>query len=154
MKWRSATFQKKRIQNKYQFSSVPQSCLTLCHPMDCSTPGFTPHQSSLSIANSWSWLKLMSVVSVMPYNHLILCYFSFSLQSLPAWVSFSVSWLFSSGGQSSGVSASASALPMNVQGWCPLGLTGWISLKPKGLSRVFSNTTVQKRQFFSTQLSL
>ena len=76
------------------------------------------------------------------------------LQSFPASGSFQESQFFTSGGQSIGVSASASALPMNIQDWFPLGLTGWISLQSKGLSRVFSNTTVQKHQLFSTQLSL
>ena len=81
----------------------------------------------------------------MPSNHLILCCpFSSSLQSFPASGSFQMSQLFASGGQSVWVSASASFLPMNIQDWFPLGLTGWISLKSKGLSRVFSSTTVQK----------
>ena len=74
-------------------------------------------------------------------------------QSLPASGSFPMSQLFAWGGQSIGVSASASVLPINIQDWSPLGWTGWISLQSKGLSRVFSNTTVQKHQFFSTQLS-
>ena len=80
--------------------------------------------------------------------------FSSCLQSFTASGSFPMSWFFSSGGQSIGVSASASVLPMNIQDWFPLGWTGWISLQSKGLSRVFSNTTVQKHQFFGTQLSL
>ena len=80
--------------------------------------------------------------------------FSSHLQSFPASGSFLMSWFFASGGQSIGVSASTSVLPMNLQDWCPLGWTGWISLQFKGLSRVFSNTTVQKHQFFSDQLSL
>ena len=84
--------------------------------------------------------------------------FSFCLQSFPAAGSFqrpeSVGQLFPSGGQSIGVSASASVLPMNTQDWSPLGWTGWVSLQSKGLSRVFSKTTVQKHQFFSAQLSL
>ena len=76
-------------------------------------------------------------------------------QGLFQWVgSFQMSQLFSSGGQSTGVSTSASVLPMNIQDWSPLGWTGWISLQSKGRSGVFSNTTVQKHQFFSTQLSL
>ena len=88
----------------------------------------------------------------MPYSHLILCR---PLQSFPASGSFPMSQFFTSGGQSIGASASASVLPMNIQDWFPLGLTGWISLQSKGLARVFfSNTTVQKHQFFSTQLSL
>ena len=79
--------------------------------------------------------------------------FSSCPQSLPASGSFPVSQLFSSGGQSTGVSALASVLPVNIQDWSPLGWTGWISLQSKGLSRVFSNITVQKHQFFSIQLS-
>ena len=80
--------------------------------------------------------------------------FSSCLQSFPASGSFQMSQLFASGDQSIGVSASASVLPMNIQDSFPLGLTGWISLQSKGLSRVFSNTTVQKHQFFGTHLSL
>ena len=80
--------------------------------------------------------------------------FSFRFQSFPASGSFLVSQFFVSGGQSIGVSASASVLPMNIQDWFPLGWTGWISLQSKGLSRLFSNTTVQKHQFFGAQLSL
>ena len=80
--------------------------------------------------------------------------FSSHLQSFPASGSFPRGQLFTSGGQSTGVSVSASVLPMNTQGWFPLGWTGWISLQSKGLSRVFSNTTVQKNQCFRTQSSL
>ena len=80
--------------------------------------------------------------------------FSSWLQSFPRSGSFPMSQLFESGGQNIGVSASASVLPMNIQDWFPLGLTGWISLQSKGLSRVFSNTTFQKHQFFGAQLSL
>ena len=80
--------------------------------------------------------------------------FSSHLQSFLASGSFQMSQFFASGGQSIGVSASASVLPMNIQDWFPLGWTGWISLQSKGLTRVFSNTTVQKHQFCSTQLSL
>ena len=80
--------------------------------------------------------------------------FSFCLQSFPTSGSFPMSQVFTSGGQSIGVSALTSALPMNIQDLFPLGWTGWISLLSKGLSRVFSNTTVQKHQFFSNQLSL
>ena len=79
--------------------------------------------------------------------------FSSRPQSFPALWSFQMSQLFSSGGQSMGVSASASVFPMNIQDWFPLGWTGWISLQSKGLSGVFSNTTVQKHQFFGTQLT-
>ena len=80
--------------------------------------------------------------------------FSSCLQSFPASESFPVSHFFTSGGQNIGVSASASVLPVNIQYWFPLGWTLWVSLQSKGLSRVFSNTTVQKHQFFSAQLSL
>ena len=140
---------KNTVLESVQFSSVAQSCPTLCDPMDCSTPG------SLSITNSRSLLKLMSIELVMPSNRLILCRpFSSCPQSLSASGSFPMSRLFAWGGQSIGVSASASILPMNTQDWSPLGWTGWISLQSKGLSRVFSSNTVQKHQFFSTQLSL
>ena len=90
----------------------------------------------------------------MPSSHLILCRpFSSCSQSLPALKIFLMSQLFSWGGQSTGVSASASVLPMNTQGWSPLEWTGWIFLQSKDLPRVFSNTAVQKHQFFGTQLS-
>ena len=119
------------------------------------TPWAAAHQASLSITNSRSLLKLMSVESVMPSNHLILCCPLFlHLQSFPASEYFQMSQFFASGGQSVGVSASTPVLPMHIQDWFPLGWTGWISLQSKGLSRVFSNTTVQKHQVFSTQLSL
>ena len=117
------------------------------------TPWITAHQASLSITNSWSLPKLMSIESAMRSSHLILCCPCLLLpQSLPASGSFPVSRLFAWGGQSIGVSASASVLPMSTQDWFPLGWTGWISLQSKGLSRVFSNTTVQKHQFFGVQL--
>ena len=80
--------------------------------------------------------------------------FSFCLQSFPTSGSFPASWLFATGGQNIGASASVSVLPMNIQDWFPLGLTGLISLSSKGLSGVFSSTTVQKHQFFGIQLSL
>ena len=112
-------------------------------------------QASLSITNSQSLLKLMSIESVVSSNHLILCCpLSSCLKSFPAWGSFQMSQFFVSGGQSFGVSASTSDLPMNTQDWSPLGWTGWISLQSKGLSRVFSSTTGQKHQFFGAQLSL
>ena len=112
-------------------------------------------QVSLSITNSRSLLKLMFIKLVIPSNHLILCVpFSSCLQSFPASGSFPVSQFFASGGQSIGASASASVLPMNIQGWFPLGLTSLISFLSKGLSRVFSNTTVRKHQLFGVQPSL
>ena len=105
-------------------------------------PSPTPGICSNPCPSSW-WCHLSAVIPV-----------SSCLQSFPASGSFPVSQFFTSGGQNIGVSASASVLPMNIQDWFPLGWTGWISLQSKGLSRVFSNTTVQKYQFFSTQLSL
>ena len=112
-------------------------------------------QTSLSITNSRSSPKPMSIVSVMPSNHFILCRPLLLLPLIfPSIRSFQMTQLFISGGQSTGVSASTSAPPMNTQDWSPSEWTGWISLQSKGLSRVFSNTTVQKHQFLGTQLSL
>ena len=135
----------------YWFSLVQ----SLSHVRLFVTPWTAARQTSLSITNSQSLPKLMSIESVMPSNHFILCRpLSSCPQSFPASGFFSVSQFFASGGQSMGVSASASVLPMNIQDWFPLGLTGWISLQSKGLPRVFSNTKVQKYLFFGTQLSL
>ena len=119
------------------------------------TPWIAAHEASLSITNSRSLLKLMSIESVMPSSHLILSRPLLLLPPIPFSIRvFPMSQLFTWGSQSIGVSASASILPMNIQDWSPLGWTlGWISLQSKGLSRVFSNTTVQKHQFFGTQLS-
>ena len=131
-------------------SSVAQSCPTLCDPMNRSTPGVpvpspTPGVHSDSCPSNW-WCHPTISSSVIPfYSH---------LQSFSASGPFHMSHLFTSGGQSIGVSASTSVLPMNIQDWSPLEWTGWISLQSKGLPRVFSNTTVQKPQFFSAQLSL
>ena len=118
------------------------------------TPWIAAHQASLSIINSKSLLKLMSIESVMPSNHLILCCSLLLLPSIfPSVRVFPMSPFFTSGGQSIGASASSSVLPMNIQDWFPLGWTGLISsLQSKGLSRVFSNATVQKHKFFGTQL--
>ena len=117
------------------------------------TPWTAARQASLSITNSRSSPKPMSIELVMPSNHLILCRPLLLLPSIfPASGSFPMSQLFAWGGQRIGVSASTSVLPMITQDWSPLAWTGWISLQSKGLSRVFSNTTVQKHQFFSTQL--
>ena len=135
---------------KYQFSSVQ----SLSHVRLFATTWIAVCQASLSITNSWSSLRLTSIKSVMPSSHLIFyCPFSSCSQSLPASESFPMSQLFPWGSQSTGVSALASFLPKNTQGWSPLGWTGWISLQSKGLSRVFSNNTLQKHQFFGTQLS-
>ena len=119
------------------------------------TPWIAARQASLSITNSQSSRKLMSIELVLPSNHLILCCpLLLRPQSFSASGSFQMTQLFASGSQSIGVSASTPVLSMNIQDWCPLGWTGWISLQPKELSRVFSNTTVQKHQFFGAQLSL
>ena len=117
------------------------------------TPWTTAHRASLSITNSQSSPKLMSIASVMPSDHLILCHPLLLLPSIfPNIRIFSNDpgsfQLFAAGGQNIGVSASTSVHPMNTQNWSPLAWTGWISLQSKGLSRVFSNTTVQKHQFF------
>ena len=128
------------------FSSVAQLCLILCDPMDCSKPGFSITGACSDPCPSSRWCHPTIVFSVVP--------FSFCLQSSQALGSFPKSQFFASGGQSIGTSTSASALPRNTQDWLTLGLTSLIFLQPKGLSRVFSSPTVQKHQFFSTQLSL
>ena len=113
------------------------------------------HPRSLSITNSQSLLKLMSIESAIPSSHLILCCpLLFSPSIFPSNRSFPMSQFFTSSGQSIGVSPSASVLPVNIQDWFPLGWTGWMSLQSKGLPRVFSNITVQKLQFFGDQFSL
>ena len=133
-----------------QFSSVQ----SLSRVWLFATPWITTRQASLSITTSQSSLRLTSIESVMPSSHLILCRPLLLLTPiLPASKSFPMSQLFTWGGQSIAVSASASVLPKNTQDWSPLEWIGWISLQSKGLSRVFSNTTVQKCQFFSAQLS-
>ena len=118
------------------------------------TPWTAVRQASLSITNSWTLLKLMSIELVMPSNHHILCHPLLLLPSIsPSIRVFSNESGRHLSGHSFGVSASASVPPMDIQDWFPLRYTGWISLQSKGLSRVFSNTTVQKHQFFGTQLS-
>ena len=119
------------------------------------TPSAAAHQASLSFPISQSLLKFMSIESVMPSNYLILCLPLLLLLSIfPSIRVFSKTQFFTSGGQSVGVSASASVLPVNIQDWFPVGWTGLISHQSKGLSRVFSNTIVQKHQFFGAQPSL
>ena len=132
------------------FSSVQSlSCVRLF-----ATPLIAARQTSLSMTNSWNSLRLTPIESMMPSSHLILCRPLLLLPpSLPASETFPMSQLFTWGGQSTGVSALASFLPKKSQGWSPLEWTCWISLQSKGLSRVFSNTTVQKHQFFGAQLS-
>ena len=132
---------------QFKFSSVTQSCPTPFDPIAAC-------QASLSITNSRSSLKLTSIKSVTPSSHLIsVVPFSSCPQSLPASESFPMSQLFSWGGQSTGVSALALFLPKKSQGWSPSEWTGWISLQSKGLSRVFSNTTIKNYQFFGVQPS-
>ena len=133
-----------------QFSSVQ----SLSHVWLFVTPRIAARQASLSITNSWSSPKLMSIELVMPSSHLILCRPLLLLPPIPPNISlFPVSQLFTWGDQSIGVSALASVLPLNTQDWS-LEWTGWISLQSKGLSRIFSNTAVQKHRFFGAQLSL
>ena len=122
-------------------SSRPRGPQHARPPCPAPIPGVYSNSCPLS---QWCYPTISS--SVVP--------FSSCLQSSPASGSFQMSQLFASGGQSIGVSASTSVLPMNTQDWSPLGWTGWISLQSKGLSRVFSNTTVQTHQFFGAQLSL
>ena len=122
----------------------------LNHVWVFAAPWTAARQASLSITIFWSLLKLVSIELVMhPIISSSVVPFSFCLQSFPASGSFPMSPFFTSGGQSIG--ASASVLPINIQDWFSLGLTGLISFQLKGLSRVFSNTTVQKHQFFSPQ---
>ena len=132
-----------------QFSSVAQLCLTLCNAMDCSMPGFPVHHQLSACSNScplsW-WCHPTVSSSVIPFYS--------CLQSFRASGSFPVSQFLTSCGQTIGASASATVLPMNIQDWLPLGLTGLISLQSKGLSSVLSNTTVQKPHFFNAQLTL
>ena len=141
----SAVQQHESAISSVQFSSLAQSCLTLSIPMDARlpNPSPTPKACSNSCPSSW-WCHPTILSSVIP--------FSFCLQSFPASGSFPISQFFALGGQSIGISASF--LPINIQQWFPLGLTGWISLQFKGLSRVFSNTRVQKHQFFGAQVFL
>ena len=142
----------------FSFSLKDISSVQLLSPAQLFvTPWTAACQAFLSITNSWSLLKLMSIKLVMPSNHLILCkpllllpsIFSFSVSG-----SFPMSQFFITGGQNIRASASASVLLMNIQDWFPLGLTGLIPFQSKGLARVFSNTTVQKHQFFNAQPSL
>ena len=137
------------------FIDVVAVIRSLSHIWLFETPWIVACWASLSFTISWSLPKFMCIELVMSSNLLILCHPLLLLPSIFAGIRvFSNDWLFTSGGQNIGASASASVLPMNIQGWFPLGLTGLISLKSKGLSRIFSRTTVQKHQFFSAQPSL
>ena len=130
---------------RYHFQIITVTVQSLSHVQLFATPWTAARQASLSITNYLNpcplspWCHPAISSSVVP--------FSSCPQSFPASGSFQMSQLFTSGGQSIGVSASASVLPMNTQDWSPLGWTVWISLQSKGISRVFSNTTVQKHQF-------
>ena len=130
--------------NKYTlfFDVFSSSVMSLCDPMDCSMPGFP-------VLHHFPELAQTCVHWGDTIHHLIFCYPLLLLPSI-----FPSIRLFTSGGQSVGASASASVLRMNIQGWFPLGLTAFISLQSKGLSRIFSNTTVWEHRFFGTQLSL
>ena len=131
-----------------QFSSVAQSCPTLCNPMNRSTPGLPVHHQLPEFTQTHVRWVGDAIQPSHPCRPLLL------LPSIfPSIRVFSKESAFTSGGQSIGVSVSTSVLPVNMQDWS-LGWTGWISLQSKGLSRVFSNITVQKHQFFHAQLSL
>ena len=122
-----------------QFVVQSLSCVCLCSFMN------PAYQASLSFTISWRFLELMFIVLVMPSHHCIFCCLLLLLSlSFPASVSFPMNWLFASGGQSIGASASASIFPMNVQGWFPLGLTDLIPLLSEGLSRALSSTAIRK----------
>ena len=131
----------------FNFPLILVSVQSLSHVWLFVTVWTAARQASLSITYSWSWLKLMSVELVMPSNHLILCHILLLLPAIfPSIRVFSNESVLRIGDQSIGASASASVLSTNIQDWFPLGWIGWLSLLSKGLSRVFSNTTVQKHQ--------
>ena len=121
----------------YQLGSITQLCLTLCDPMDCSTPGLPVHHQLSELTQTHVHQVSDAIQpSIVP--------FSSSSQSFLTWGSFPMSQFFASGGQSTGVSVSTSVLPKNIQDWFPLGLTGLIFLQSRWFSRVFSSTTAQK----------
>ena len=132
----------------WEFSSVAQSCPTLCDPMNPSMTGLPVHHKLPEFTQNHAH----RVGDAMQPSHPLVIPFSSCPQIPQISRSFPVSQLFAWGGQSTGVSASASVLPINIQDWS-LGWTGWISLQSKGLLRVFSKTIVQKHQFFGTQIS-
>ena len=132
-----------------QFSSVPQSFPTLCEPMDRSMPGLPVHHQLLEFTQT----NVHWVGDAIQPSHSLLSPSPPAL-NLSQHQGLFKCQLFASGGQRIGVSASTSVLPMNIKDWPPLGWTGWVSLQSRGFSRVFSNTTVQKHQFFGAQLSL
>ena len=124
------------------FSSVAQSCPTLCNPMNCSTPGLPVHHQLPEFTQTHVLWVNNAIQPSHPLSSLSPAFNLSQYQGLFKWVRWP------------NIGVSASALPVNIQDWPPLGWTDWISLQSKGLSRVFSNTTVQKHQFFSAQLSL
>ena len=139
----------------YQFFNSFSSVQLLSHVWLFATPWTAAHQPSLSITNSRAYLNSCPLSRwCYPTISSSVVLFSSCPQLFPASGSFPMSQLFTSGGQSIGISASTSVLLVNTQDWSPLGWIGWISLQSKGLSRVFSKTTVQKHQLFGTQLSL
>ena len=137
------------IDHSVQFSSVSQSCQTLCDPTDCSMPGFPVHHQFPELTQT----RVHRVSDAIQPSH-PLSFPSPPAFSLSQHQGLLTSQFFALYGQSTGVSASASVLPKNIQDWSPLGWIGRISLQSKGLSRVFSSTTVQKHSFFCAQLSL
>ena len=134
-------YDSKNLSISSRLSSLFGSVQLLSRVLPFATPWIAAHQASLSIINSRSFLKLISIKSVTPLNHLNP--FSSHLQSFPASGSFPMSQFFPPGGQSIGVSASASVLSINIQDGFPLGWTGWIFLQSQGHSRVFSNPTIE-----------
>ena len=136
-----------------QLQIIISSVQSLSHVQLFVIPWTTARQASLSFTNSWSLPKLTSFESMMPSFSSSVVPFSFCLQFFPASGSFQMSQLFTSGGQSTGVSPSTSVLPMNTQGWSPLGWTGWISLQSKGLKNLLQHHS-WNHQFFGAQLSL
>ena len=140
------------IFNYYEFCLLSPvqslSCVRICDPMNCSTPGLPVHHQ----LPEFTQYHVHRVGDAIQPSHPVFP-FSSCPQSLPASESFPMSQLFAWDGQSIGVSALTSVLPVNTQNWSPLEWTGWISLQFKGFSRVFSNTTVQRHQLFGTQLS-
>ena len=143
----------KRFLLKHQFSSVAQLCLILCDPMNRSMTGLPVHHQLPESTQTHVHQDGDAIQPSHPLSSPVIP-FSSCPQSFPASGSFPMSQLFAWGGPSIGVSALTSVLPVNTRDWSPLGWTGWISWQSKGLSRVFSNTTVEKLQFFSAQLSL
>ena len=133
-----------------QLSSITQLCPTLCYPIDYNTSGLPVHYQFPEFTQTHAhW-----ICNAIQPSHLLLSPSPPVFNIFSTSRSFQISQLFASGGQSIGVSASTSVLPMNIQDWCPLGWPGWISLQSRRLSRVYFNTTVQKHQLFGAQLSL